>query len=125
MYITVTSLKLKALWFYFELSLHGLKITQQTQKQSGFIKMKNTGFGWMHYTVSAWQSKEALERFSHSGAHLEAIKSGQKLAQEVRIYTYEGDQLPTWKEAKKLLAEKGRVIQYLKRNKPPVGQTKP
>jgi len=115
MYISITSLKLRSLWGYFELSYKGLKISQQAQTQSGFIEMKNTGFGWLHYTISAWQSKEALQSFSHSGAHLEAIKSGQKLANEIRIYTYEGEQLPDWKEAKKLLAEKGRVIQYLKK----------
>ena len=110
MYITLTSIRLKSLWSFFKLSYLALKIVGQTKREKGFIKMKNTGFGYMHFTISAWESEQDLKRFSHSGAHLAAMKEGRSIATEVRIYTYQGNQMPGWKETKQILGEKGKVF---------------
>lgn len=54
-----------------------------------------------------------MKVFSSTGAHLNAMKHARKLAQEVRILTYVSEKIPTWKEAKKLLADKpDRVVKY-------------
>lgn len=53
MIIVVTSIKLRSLFGFFRLSYQGLKIMRQTRQQKGFVSMKNTGFGYMHYTLSA------------------------------------------------------------------------
>ena len=89
-----------------------MQVVKQTKGQKGFIKMKNTGFGYMHYTMSAWETEEDVKNFARSGAHLEAMKEGPKLATEIGIYTYTADQLPNWNEAKTLIKEKGRIIKY-------------
>lgn len=112
MIVTVTSLKLRKLWNFFRLSLHGMKVLKQTKNQQGFIKMKNTGFGYLHYTLSAWETEGDVKNFSKSGAHLEAMKESATLATEIRIYTYETDKLPDWQEAKALLMEKGRLLKF-------------
>lgn len=56
MIVTVTSLKLRKLWNFFRLSFHGMQVMKQTKTQKGFIKMKNTGFGYIHCTLSAWET---------------------------------------------------------------------
>jgi hypothetical protein len=112
MIITVTSIKLRKLWYFFILSYFGLKIQRQTKINQGFIKMKNTGFGYWHYTLSAWESEQDMKNFARSGEHLEAMKNSKKLSTEIRVYTFQGEEFPAWKEAKKLLFKKGRVIPF-------------
>lgn len=113
MTITLTSIRLKSLWhFFFLLSLHGFKIARQAKAQPGFRTLKNTGVGYWHYTCSAWSNEADMKNFMRHGAHLQAMKVSAQLAQEIRTYTYEGEQLPTWKEAKRLLLKNGRVLTY-------------
>jgi heme-degrading monooxygenase HmoA len=112
MVITVTSIKLRSPWKFFRLSMFGYKVQKQIKGEKGFIKLKNTGFGKDHYTLSAWQSVEDLKRFSKSGAHAVAMKSSKELSTEIRIYTYTADSIPDWKEAKSLLLEHGKVLNF-------------
>lgn len=68
--------------------------------------MKNTGFGYMHYTISAWESEADLKRFARSGAHLQAMKEMHSIAEFVQTHTYEGSTMPNWQQAKEMLAPK-------------------
>jgi heme-degrading monooxygenase HmoA len=112
MHITVTSIQLRSVWQFFALSNHGRKIQSQAQKSPGFVKMKNTGWGKLHFTLSGWESEAAMKQFARGGAHLDAMKQSAKLATELRTYTYEADQLPDWNTAKQLLLEKGKVLNF-------------
>jgi heme-degrading monooxygenase HmoA len=89
-----------------------LKISLQAKKERGFIGMKNTGFGYMHYTLSWWESDEDVKRFARSRAHLEAMKQSQRLASEIRVHTFSGSELPGWTQTKRLLIEKGTSFTY-------------
>ena len=112
MVITVTYIKLRSPWKFFRLSIFGYKVQKQLKGEKGFIKLKNTGFGKDHYTLSAWQSTEDLKRFSKTGAHAEAMRSSKELSTEIRIYTYDGDSMPGWKDAKNLVLERGKVLNF-------------
>ncbi len=112
MVINITSIRIRSLWKFFELSYNGLLISRQTKTQPGFIRLKNTGFGYDHYTLSVWKDQKSLREFARSGAHLEAMKKSAALATEIRTYSYESDQLPDWKEVKQLLRDKGKVFRY-------------
>lgn len=112
MIVSMTSIVLKSPWYFFKLSYFGLRITLQLKKQDGFLKIKNTGFGRHHYTLTSWENAEDMKRFVPTGAHLEAMKRTASIAEEVRTLTVERDTLPTWKEAKAMLAEKGKVTRY-------------
>ena len=112
MVITITSLRLKHWWGFFKLSLWGLKILRQTKMQTGFIEMKNTGFGYLHFTLSRWETEADAKNFARSGAHLEAMKDSEKLATEIRVYTYKSEKIPDWADAKRLLFERGRVVSF-------------
>ncbi|MBE2217104.1 MAG: DUF4188 domain-containing protein [Ignavibacteria bacterium] len=110
MKVVVTSIKLKSVWQFFKLTYLAMHIVKQTKKEKGFLGMKNRGFGKLHFTLSVWESTEDMERFVHSGAHLEAMKHTKELASELKFYHYDAAVMPGWDEAKRLLAEKGRSI---------------
>ena len=112
MFVTITSLKLRRLRDFFKLSYRGLKITLQARREPGFIKMKNTGFGYWHYTVSAWETEADLKNFARAGAHREAMRASAEISTEIRTYTFESDRLPDWKTGKRLIFEKGKIISF-------------
>lgn len=112
MRITLTSIQLRSVWQFFELSNHGRKIQGQAKKTPGFVKMKNSGCGRLHFTLSVWESEAAMRAFVRSGAHLEAMQRSAALSHEIRTYTYEADAIPGWKEAKRLLLENGKVLRF-------------
>ena len=112
MVVTVTSLRLKSLWLFFKLSWHGLQISRQAKATPGLLKMKNMGFGYLHYTCSVWQDEIAVKNFAKTGAHLAAMKKSAELATEIKTYTFETTEIPDWKQAKALLAEKGKVLNF-------------
>lgn len=74
--------------------------------------MRNTGFGYLHYTMSAWENEAAAKAFAHSGAHAAAMRKAGVLATEIRTLVYTAEGLPGWKEAKLRVAAEGRRIAY-------------
>ena len=107
---TITSIELKGPLTFFALSSQALKITRQL-KSSNYREFKKSGFWTKHYTMTLWRSENDLKEFARSGAHLEAMKTSQKIAKEIRTLTIDAESLPSWAEAKKLL-ENGKVINY-------------
>lgn len=118
MHITVTSLRLRKLSGFFKLTWLGMNITRQAMRQPGFVKLKNGGFGYLHFTLTAWESEEALKNFAHSGKHKEAMKQSKSIATEIRTYTYQSDQFPSWEVAKALLEQEGKVLTFKDRHSP-------
>lgn len=112
MIVTVTSLRLKSVWLFFKLSWYGLQISRQAKATPGLLKITNTGFGYVHYTCSAWQDEVSMKNFAKTGAHLEAMKKSSALATEIRTYTFQTDEMPGWNQVKTLLAEKGKVLHF-------------
>jgi hypothetical protein len=115
MVVNITSIKLRSLWKFFALSYYALQIIRQTKTQKGFLKVRSTGFGYLHYTLTSWEAEDDLRKFARSGAHLQAMKKSSALATEIRTYSYhvrDSASLPTWNEARTLLNEKGKVIKF-------------
>ena len=102
MKVTITSIELKNPFKFFALSQSALHIMRQLGK-TDYVKMKKRGIWTMHYTMTLWKTEEDLKNFAKSGAHLKAMKEGSKIAKEIRAYTYDSDEFPSWDEAKKLL----------------------
>lgn len=76
MIITITSLRLRNLFGFFPLTYTAMGIVKQIRMQPGFRGMNNTGFGYMHYTMSAWDSAQAAKDLAHSGAQMAAMAKG-------------------------------------------------
>lgn len=112
MIISITLIKLRYPWQFFQLSLHGMRIFQQLDASNACIAKKNTGFWKDHYTMTAWKSKEDIDAFYKSGAHAEAMKKSKALATELRFITFDATEIPTWKEAKEKIEKEGKVIRF-------------
>lgn len=110
MKVTITSIELKGPFKFFMLSARAFKIMGQ-MKATNCKGFQKRGFWTTHYTMTLWENEAELKAFAKSGAHLEAMKKSAEMAKEIRTYTYDSDQLPSWKEAFKLL-EKGKVIRF-------------
>jgi hypothetical protein len=113
-YITITSIRLKSWWHFFELARLSIAIQEQLKKQNGFISMKRSGFGYIHYTLSVWQSEEALKLFAKEGSHRVAMSRTAAVATETLTHTYQSDNIPNWKEARRLLGLHGKLLSFKK-----------
>lgn len=103
MVVAVTYIQLRSAWQFFKLSLHGLRISRQLRAQKGFVRMKNTGFGRHHFTMSLWESEADIGSFVSSGAHRLAMQDTKALSTDLRTHVYVGDELPAWSEAKRIV----------------------
>jgi hypothetical protein len=112
MIITITYIRLRNPWLFFKLSLFGYHILKQAKGSKGFIKMKNTGFWLDHYTLSAWGSADDMHQFARAGAHLDAMKQSKEIATQIATYSYPSENFPAWNEAKILVREKGKVLEF-------------
>lgn len=111
MMITITSIRLRSPWMFFRLSYHAMKIMFQL-KNTGVLAFRKQGFWKTHYTLTAWKTEDELKDFAHSGAHLFAIKQSAVIAEEIRTLTLPMESIPDWKEAKKLLLDKGKCFSF-------------
>lgn len=111
MKVTITSLELRSPLHFFALSYRAMKIMMQLQK-TPCVKKRTRGFWTKHYTMTLWNSENDLKDFAKVGAHLTAMKDGKSVAKEIRTLTYEANSLPSWKDAKALIHEKGKVTRY-------------
>jgi hypothetical protein len=111
MIAVITSIELRSPFKFFALSYNALQIIKQL-KTSGSVAYKSTGFWTKHYTMSLWESEEAMKTFSRSGAHLAAMKKSGEMAVEIRVLRLETEQLPDWKTAKKQLLATGKILKF-------------
>ena len=111
MLISITAVRLRKLRYFFPLTWKALGITLQTRQSKGFLKMKNTGFGHLHYVITSWESEEDMINFMRAGAHGKAMKDIATLASEMYSVHYEADEFPSWKEAKERVLA-GKMIRY-------------
>lgn len=95
MFITLTYIKLRSVWKLFPLTFNAMKIVNQLKGENGFVKMKSTGFGLNHYTMSSWKTEEDRQRFYRSGAHGAAMKKSANIASEIRTLNYTAEELTT------------------------------
>lgn len=112
MYITITSIELKHLFKFFGLAKYALDILKQIKNEQGFKAFRKTGIGKTHYTLTAWETEADLKRFARSGAHLNAMKVSALLAKSISTYTFQSDTIPNWKDAKVMLKEKGKHMNF-------------
>jgi hypothetical protein len=111
MLVSITFIELKTPFHFFSLSYNAMKIVKQLQQvETKCIARENTGFWTKHYTMTLWNSKEEMEKFMRSGAHLKAMKLTNKLAKKISFFNYQDSVLPDWPTAKELIHSKGRSL---------------
>lgn len=85
---------------------HVSRINRQIARAEGVLATRLKGGLSKNYTMTAWESKEAMLNFRNHGAHLEAMKATRHISDEYSSYHYESESLPEWKEVICMLQEK-------------------
>ena len=111
MFITITYIELRSPIKYPALVSHAMKIALQLRNTS-CLAYKFRGFWTKHYTITSWDSMEAMKGFARSGAHLEAMKKSVRISKEIRTLTITATTLPKWNEAKALLFKDGKILKF-------------
>lgn len=112
MYVSITRLKLKSIWSLPKFAKQSNLIAQQAKASPGNLKVKlsNRWFRYF-YTITHWNSKQAMQQFMINGDHKVAMTQWSRYASEVKAFGYEVDYPPKWKEARLMVANKGRTTQ--------------
>ncbi|WP_310381753.1 DUF3291 domain-containing protein [Flavobacterium sp.] len=110
MKVTITSIELKGALHFFLFANHVFKIVEEL-KTANYIEFRRNGHWKKFYTMTLWDNDLDMRAFAKSGAHLEAMKRSKKIAKEIRTYTYDAEELPSWDEAR-ILLNKAKVIRY-------------
>lgn len=111
MTIVVTSIQLKSLFHFFRFAILTFRSVQQLKKDHPKVVFLASGFPITFYTLSAWQDSTEMRTYVKSGHHLNAMKDSAKVASKIQTYSYDGNSIPTWKEAKEKLKE-GRILNF-------------
>jgi heme-degrading monooxygenase HmoA len=78
-----------------------LKKTEGVKHHS--LKMQNPVTYW---TLTAWESRELMLKYRNSGDHLEAMKMTKQMTNNAQAAGWEGDAVPSWKDAMKELEQR-------------------
>ncbi|WP_422362079.1 hypothetical protein [Reichenbachiella sp.] len=110
MYVSITRLKLKSIWLLPKFAGQSNKVARQANQSSGILKVRlsNRWFKYF-YTMTHWNSKEAMQQFMINGEHKVAMKQWSDYASEVKAYGFETNDPPKWKEARSLIKKQGRI----------------
>jgi hypothetical protein len=97
-YVSITGLKVKSFFTSFIFWRHAIPSKVQAEKSTGLVFLDVKRVGSYHFTLSAWENREAMIAYRNSGAHLAAMNAFRNIATG-RIYGYEASSIPTWDEA--------------------------
>ena len=111
MKLSITYLELKGPFYFFSLSKKALKIIRQL-KTTSCKGYKSIGFWKKHYTMTLWENEEQMKNFVKSGAHLDAMKTSASIAKEIKVITIDGEELISWKKAKKHLENATNILRF-------------
>ena len=101
MFISVTKISLKNIFFIVRFMRHNAKIYQQIGNAKGNISFATSIQNpLVYWTLTTWDSKESMMHFRNSGAHLEAMKDIRNITKGALSGHWESEQKPSWKEAK-------------------------
>ncbi|GGC15002.1 hypothetical protein GCM10011494_37280 [Novosphingobium endophyticum] len=110
--VSLTRLKLRRFWHLPAFLRHANASAEQLKNTPGFTGgYLAFNWKWTFWTVSCWQSREAMRAYRGSGAHAAAMKRLPGWCDEAAIATVEVEDLalPSPDEATRLMKAHGRL----------------
>ena len=109
MFISVTRLRIKHWWYLPQFFWMNEKTMRQVKNSPGF----RGGFTLLDrhrafWTMTKWDSAAAMKVYRGAGAHLAAMKKLPSWCDEASVAHWEGDSLPSWREAWQRMQSVGR-----------------
>ncbi len=106
-YVSITGLRLNRPWHVLRFWRHALPSMIEARRADGNIATAARRVDGVYHTLSVWESETAMKRFLYRGAHGRAIRAFRGFATG-RTCGYKTTVVPSWPEALKVWAEKGR-----------------
>ena len=110
MLIVVTELKLKGVLAWLKFLPHAVRCKIQAERAEGNLAALVSNQGLMiQRTLTAWDSKEDMQRYVRSGAHLKAMRAAPELSTREGSKTlhFEAEEVPSWEVAIRRLEKDG------------------
>ena len=79
-YVSITGLRLRAVWHYPAFLRHALLSMAQAQRAPGNIRAEARRIDGVYHTLSVWTDRDAMRTYLASGAHLEAMRAFRRIA---------------------------------------------
>ena len=102
MLISITELQCKSIWKLPKFIILSSRAAKQVKQAKGNIYNKIWNKGLTGFTLTAWESKEAMMAFRNSDAHKVAMPQINKLASRYRNTNWEADKIPAIEESLQL-----------------------
>lgn len=106
-YVSITGLKPKGLWSAVLFWRFAIPSKMQADAAPGILFSEVKTINKIQHTLTAWESKEQMRAYIHSGIHLKAMKAFRKIA-EGKTFGYESDRIPSWDEVHDLWLKNGK-----------------
>ncbi len=105
--ISITYFQVKNLWKLPTFLRYASRSSAQAKIASGILHQDIKADFWKlrFWTLTAWESEEAMLTYIRQGAHLQAMKRSRSLAKEMKATRYPATKIPTWSEAMAKVAE--------------------
>jgi heme-degrading monooxygenase HmoA len=106
MIIVATELHVRNFWRLFPFIRMSAQAMKQAKQSTGCLHATATNGGWrIGYTLTAWDSREAMLQFRNSGPHKTAMQQTARLSKRYKTEVWEAAALPSFKEAKQRLQQ--------------------
>jgi hypothetical protein len=111
-FISVTRLRIRSVRFLPFFAVHALRSNQQVKAAEGFqggSVLQDRG--WTFWTMTAWDSQEAMRRYMLSGSHKKAMPHLMEWCDEASVVHWDREELelPDWAEADRRMRAMGRA----------------
>ena len=107
-YVSITGLRVKHLWYMPLFWRHAIAAMAQAEKADGCLSVEARTIDGVHHTRSVWRSRQAMLAYLSTGAHLKAMSVFKRIATG-KTYGFETTDVPDWNLVHVLWNEKGRV----------------
>jgi ribosomal protein L14E/L6E/L27E len=106
-YVSITGLRPKNFWTTFLFWRHAIPCKIQADSARGVLFSDVKKMNKVQHTLTAWESKDHMKAYIHSGAHLKALKSFRKIAVG-KTFGFDTDRIPAWDEVHELWLKNGK-----------------
>lgn len=106
-YVSITGLKPKNFWATFLFWRFAIPSKIQADRAPGLLYSDVKKINQIQHTLTAWESKDHMKAYIHSGSHLKALKAFRKIAVG-KTFGYESDRIPSWEDVQELWLKNGQ-----------------
>jgi len=111
-FVSLTRLRVRSVRFLPLFAWHALQSNRQVQRAQGFLQgALLPDRDWTFWTMTAWESQEAMRGYMLAGDHKKAMPHLMEWCDEASVAQWEQEDaaLPSWEEADRRMRASGRA----------------